>query len=206
MAMTQQTSTVAAPRQTAIEEMISQVRALAQNKGISRETLEEIKAEMVQVAKRKELFPLTDFQPAGEVPGRRPMQAMHKDADGQFALYMSTSVSDQKPPPHNHATWAIIVGIQGEERNWIFERTDDGSVPGKGTVRIVDERVASPGTGVALMPEDIHTIQGTPDAGGRLTFHLYGIATDQQAGRVAYNEAEGTYRSFPPGRENQTPA
>ena len=204
--MTQQTSMVAASRQAVIAEMIAQVRAMAQSKGISRETLEDIKAEMVQVAKRRELFPLTDFQPAGEEPGRRPMQAMHKDADGQFALYMSTSVSDQKPPPHNHATWAIIVGIQGTERSWIFERTDDGSVPGKGTVRIVDEQVAAPGTGVALMPEDIHTIQGTPDAGGRLTLHLYGVATDLQTGRVAYNEAEGTYRLFPPGRENQTPA
>lgn len=204
--MTQQTSTIAASRQAAIAEMISQVRAIAQNKGLSRETLEAIKAAMVQVAKRKELFPLSDFQPAGSEPGRRPMQALHRDADGRFALYMSTSVSDQKPPPHNHATWAVIVGIQGEERNWIFERTDDGSVPGKGTVRVVDERVASPGAGVALMPEDIHTIQGTPAAGGRLTFHLYGVATDLQSGRVAYNEAEGTYRRFPPGRENQTPA
>lgn len=204
--MTQQTSSVAAPRQAAIDEMIAQVRAIAQHKGISRETLEDIKAVLVQVAKRKELFPLSDFQAAGSAPERRPMQALHRDADGRFALYMSTSISEQKPPPHNHATWAVIVGIQGEERNWIFKRTDDGSVPGKGTVQVVDERVASPGTGVALMPEDIHTIQGTPAAGGRLTFHLYGVATDLQSGRVAYNEAEGTYRLFPPGRENQTPA
>lgn len=204
--MTQQTSTVSEARQAAIKEMIAQVRAIAHNKGIRRETLEDIKAEMVQLARRKELFPLTDFQPAGVEPGRQPMQALHRDDDGQFALYMSTSVSEQKPPPHNHATWAVIVGIQGEERNWIFERTDDGSVADKGTVRIVDERVAAPGTGVALMPEDIHTIQGTPEAGGRLTFHLYGVATDLQKGRVAYNEADGTYRLFPPGRENQTPA
>ncbi len=115
---------------------------------------------MIGVAKRKELFPLTDFQSEGEAPGRRPMQLLHHDDDGQFALYMSTSISDQKPPPHNHATWAVIVGIQGEERNWLFERTDDGSVPGQGTVRVVDEQVAAPGTGVALMPEDIHSIQG----------------------------------------------
>jgi predicted metal-dependent enzyme (double-stranded beta helix superfamily) len=202
--MTRQTSTVAASRQAAIAEMISHVRTIAQNKGISRETLEDIKAEMVQVAKRKELFPLTDFQPQGEAPGRRPMKRLHQDDDGQFALYVSTSVSDQKPPPHNHATWAVIVGIQGEERNWLFERTDNGSVPGKGTVRVVDERVAAPGTGVALMPEDIHTIQGKPEAGGRLTLHLYGVATNLQKGRVAYNEVEGTYRPFPPGRENET--
>ena len=204
--MTQQTSGVANLRQAVIEDMLSQVRAIAQNKGISRETLEEIKAEMVQVGSREDLFPLADFQPEGVEPGRQPMQLLSRDDDGQFALYMSTSVADQKPPPHNHATWAVIVGIQGEERNWIFERTDDGSVSGEGTVRIVDEQVAAPGAGVALMPEDIHTIQGKPDGGGRLTLHLYGVATDLQPGRVAYNEAEGTYRRFPPGRENQTSA
>ena len=202
--MVQPASAVAESRQAAIDEMISQVRTIAQTQGVSRETLEQIKAEMITVAKRKELFPLADFQTGDEESGQRPMQLLHKDDDGQFALYMSSSVSDQKPPPHNHATWAVIVGIQGEERNWLFERTDDGSVPGRGTVRVVDEQVAAPGTGVALMPEDIHTIQGKAEAGGRLTFHLYGVTTDRQQGRVAYNEAEGTYRFFPPGRENQT--
>ena len=197
------TSTVATSRQAAIDEMITQVRSIAQNNGISRDTLENIKAEMIKVATHKELFPLTDFQDEDEAPGPRPMQLLHKDDDGQYALYMSTSVSDQKPPPHNHATWAIIVGIQGEERNWLFERTDDGSVPGRGTVQVVDEQVAAPGTGVALMPEDIHSIQGKAENGGRLTFHLYGVTTDRQQGRVAYNQAEGTYRLFPPGRENQ---
>jgi predicted metal-dependent enzyme (double-stranded beta helix superfamily) len=204
--MVQPASQVKALRQDAIENMISKVRDIAQTHGISRTTLEQIKAEMVHVAKRKALFPLADFQPADREPGRQPMQLLHKDDDGQYALYMSTSISDQKPPPHNHATWAVIVGIQGEERNWLFERTDDGSVSGRGTVRVVDEQVARPGTGVALMPEDIHTIQGKAEEGGRLTFHLYGVTTDRQQGRVAYNEAEGTYRHFPPGRENQTSA
>ena len=204
--MVQSTSTVSAPRQAAISEMISQVRSIAQTRGINRDTLAAMKDEMIKVAKQKELFPLADFQGGEEEAGRRPMQLLHKDDDGQYALYMSSSISDQKPPPHNHSTWAIIVGIQGEERNWLFERTDDGSVPGRGTVRIVDEQVAAPGTGVALMPEDIHTIQGTAEDGGRLTFHLYGVTTDQQRERVAYNQTEGTYRLFPPGRENQTPA
>ena len=170
--MAQSTSQVTAERQSAIEDMIAKVRDIAQSRGISRATLESIKAEMVSVAKRKSLFPLADFQSEADEAGRQPMQLLHKDEDGQFALYMSTSISDQKPPPHNHATWAVIVGIQGEERNWLFERTDDGSVPGRGTVQVVDEQVARPGTGVALMPEDIHTIQGKAEDGGRLTFHL----------------------------------
>ena len=202
--MVQPASQIKESRQDAIATMIANVRAIAQTRNITREILEQIKAEMVHVAKRKALFPLADFQSGEGDPGRQPMQLLHKEDDGQLALYMSTSISDQKPPPHNHATWAVIVGIQGEERNWLFERTDDGSVPGRGAVRVVDEQVAGPGTGVALMPEDIHTIQGKAEEGGRLTFHLYGVTTDRQQGRIAYNEAEGTYRPFPPGRENQT--
>ena len=202
--MVQSASAVSESRQAVIAEMIARVRTIAQTHGVNRETLEQIKTEMITVAKHTELFPLADFQNGDEELGRQPMQLLHKDDDGQFALYMSSSISEQKPPPHNHATWAVIVGIQGEERNWLFERTDDGSVPGRGTVQVVDEQVAAPGTGVALMPEDIHTIQGKAEAGGRLTFHLYGVTTDRQQGRVAYNEAEGTYRLFPPGRENQT--
>ena len=59
--MVQSASQVAPLRQEAIDTMISQVRAIAQRDGITRDTLEQIKAEMVQVAKRQALFPLADF-------------------------------------------------------------------------------------------------------------------------------------------------
>ena len=72
-----------------------------------------------------------------------------------------------------------------------------------GTTRIDGSGITSD-TGVALMPEDIHSIQGKAENGGRLTLPLYGVTTDRQQGRVAYNQAESTYRLFPPGRENQT--
>lgn len=110
------------------------------------------------------------------------------------------------PSGHRRDDHARACYRQGEECNWLFERTDDGSVPGRGTVQVVDEQAAAPGTGVALMPEDIHSIQGKADHGGRLTFHLYGATTDRQQGRVAYNQAEDTYRLFPSGRENHTQA
>ena len=107
--------------------MIANICAITQ----TRDMLEQIKAELVSVTKCKALFSLADFQAGAGDSDRQPMQRLHKDADGQYALYMSTSISDQKPPP-NHVAWAVIVGILGEDRNWLFERANDDAGSGNG--------------------------------------------------------------------------
>jgi predicted metal-dependent enzyme (double-stranded beta helix superfamily) len=109
---------------------------------------------------------------------------------------MSCGVPGKKVPPHNHTTWAIIAGVDGEEENFFYERSDDGKTPGRGTLRQIREEVVRPGTAVALMPEDIHHIQ-TPPHRPNMHLHMYGLSLEHLPNRVSYNVAEGTYKVFP---------
>ena len=77
--------TVTDQREQAIGELIGRVRAIEAREGVTRAALEAIKAELVGLATRGELFPHAHFQ---NTPGR-PGTIYHlaEDADGRFALY-----------------------------------------------------------------------------------------------------------------------
>ncbi len=188
-------SAVLEPRRRAIAQAIERVREIERSRGVNPGTLDAIKEIMLELAAQRELFSQEDFPPVGEGSKTHPIYRLAEDDDHRYALYLSTAEAGKKVPPHNHTTWAVIVGVQGDEENFFYQREDDGSVPGKGRLREIGREVARPGTGVTLMPEDIHHIQVT---GGQATLHLhvYGLALEQLTGRVVYNVDDGTYKAI----------
>jgi hypothetical protein len=85
----------------------------------------------------------------------------------------------------------VIVGVQGNEENFFYERADDGSVTGRAELRRIGEEVVRPGTGVCLMPEDIHHIQVTGER-PTLHLHMYGLALDRLTDRLSFDLQAGT--------------
>jgi len=186
---------IRAERNNAVAETISEIRGIEAEQGVNRDALNDIKAALLALAERKELFPLDDF-PVGADDGNGVVYRLSEDEDHRFALYASTGLPGKGVPPHNHTTWAVIVGVHGDEHNILYERADDGSEPGVGKLRQVGEITVRHGTGVTLMPDDIHSIFVE---GGEKTVHLhmYGLALEQLHDRVMYNTEAGTYRVFP---------
>ena len=87
--------------------------------------------------------------------------------------------------------------MRGEEHNKLYERTDDGSVEGRGEVHVDSEITVRPGTGVSLLPDDIHSIHMSgPEAKAHL--HMYGIGIPQQSARKRFDTESGTYGHFKP--------
>lgn len=176
-------------RRSAIEAAVDDIRKIEARDGVTRASLERIKQRLMQLAARTELFSAADFPPpaAGEKL-RSCLYRLSEDADHRFALYANASLGGYGTPAHNHTTWAVIVGVTGEELNRFYERDAQTGVREKG------RDVVRQGTGVAFMPEDLHSIHIEAPL---LNFHMYGLALEQLHAREFYKETERRWEVFP---------
>ena len=188
---------IAQQRRTLVEDVMNRVRVIAEG-GIDRSSLARIKGEVLRLAARRDLFPIEEF-PAVE-SGTSSMYRLSEDPDHRFALYVNVSRPGKSSAPHNHTTWAVVVGVRGEELNRLYRREDDGSVPGRGRVTQTGEVNVAPRGGIRFLPDDIHSIHvvgGDPI----LHFHMYGRGLEQLTGRIGFDTANGTCKVYPPHRD-----
>jgi len=179
----------AAQRRSEIDAAVAEVRDLERGEGVNPASLAKIKARLIRLAARTDLFDLRDYPPPA--PGEKLRSCLYRlseDADHRFALYANASLGGYGTPAHNHTTWAVIVGVTGEEQNRFYDRSPDGGVREKG------REVVRQGTGVAFMPEDLHSIHIDAPL---LNFHMYGLALEQLHRREFYKEKEGRWEVFP---------
>ena len=177
-----------AERRQEIAIAVADVRDIERREGVNRASLEKIKARLVRLAARTDLFDPKDYPPpeAGQKL-RSCLYRLSEDADHRFALYANASLGGYGTPAHNHTTGAVIVGVTGEELNKFYDRADAG-------VREKGRDVVRQGTGVAFMPEELHSIHIDAPL---LNFHMYGLALEQLHQREFYKEKEARWDIFP---------
>jgi len=179
----------AAERRREIESAVADIRDVERREGVNPGSLAKIKARLIRLASRADLFDPKDFPPPE--PGQKLRSCLYRlseDPDHRFALYANASLGGYGTPAHNHTTWAVIVGVTGEEQNRFYDRSPEGGVREKG------REVVRQGTGVAFMPEDLHSIHIDAPL---LNFHMYGLALEQLHRREFYKEKEGRWEVFP---------
>jgi predicted metal-dependent enzyme (double-stranded beta helix superfamily) len=183
-----------ATRAQAVAATVDRVKAIAA-RGITRDSLAAMQAELEGLARQDALFPSEQFPPppAGEKGSKRYLLA--EDADGRFALYMLALNPGNETKPHDHTTWAILAAVAGEELNRVYARADDGSDPDRCDLKLSREVVVKPGQGLALMPADIHSIhtQGTQPT---RHLHMYGLALERLDERKAYDAETGEVKAY----------
>ena len=173
-----------------IDAAVADIRAIEQREGVTHESLEGIKQRLIALAARTDLFTVADFPPP-EKGGERfsCLYRISEDADHRFALYANSALGGHGTPAHNHTTWAVIAGVTGEELNRFYERIPQGGV------RETGQHVVRQGSGVAFLPDDLHSIHIDAPL---LNFHLYGLALEQLHQREFYRDAEHRCDIFPP--------
>ena len=179
----------ASERRKEVASAVADIREIERRDGVNRASLEKIKARLIKLAARAELFTAADFPPP-EPGGKRHscLYRLSEDADHRFALYANSARGGHGTPAHNHTTWAVIVGVTGEELNRFYDRAVEGGVREKG------REVVRQGTGVAFMPEDLHSIHIDAPL---INFHMYGLGLEQLHKREFYKEKEGRWDIFP---------
>jgi len=178
-------------RNRAVAETVARVRAIESEGGVTRAALDRMKRELLALAERRELFQVTDFPPPPIGDERNScLYRLSEDPDHRFALYINAARAGTHSPAHNHTTWAVIVGLQGEELNRMYDRLPASGVMEKGQTTV------KRGTGVAFLPDDLHSIH-IEGEGVTLNFHMYGLALEQLHRREYWRPKDNEWRVFP---------
>lgn len=164
-----------------------EANSLDENGELSRDGVNRIKDRLIALAANRELFPLADFPaPTDDDERTSFLYRLAQDDDDRYALYAQSSNGSVETPTHNHTTWAVVVGFDGQEHNRFYKRTEDG-------VTETHSHTVEAGTGIAMLDDDLHSIHID---GSALNFHCYGLALERLDEREYYNPTSKTWKIF----------
>ena len=194
--------TIIEQRDKAVTETVGRVRLIEQQHGVNYDALGKIRDELIDLTRNKEMFPRSSF-PITE-DGGSAVYRISEDSDHRYALYASVGAVGKSVPPHNHTTWAVIVGVYGDELNRFYQRTDDASTEGYAELEETGSSVVRHGNGVVFLPDDIHAIS-TDDSEPTVHLHMYGLALDYLHERLVFDQAGKTVKTMSIRTDIQTP-
>jgi predicted metal-dependent enzyme (double-stranded beta helix superfamily) len=121
------------------------------------------------------------------------VHVLHEEPDHTLFVIAAAWLPGRGVAPHNHGTWAVVAGVDGDERNTFWKRLDDGSRPGYAKLHKQGEKVFGPGDVLALLPGAIHSVANDTSQ-VTVSLHIYG-----------YNLNLATRSQFDPARDLEQP-
>ena len=83
---------------------------------------------------------------------------LHEESNHDLAVFLVSWLPNRGTTPHNHKTWAVVVGIEGQELEISYDRLDDGGTPGYAQLKRSAEQVITAGDITRCYPEHIHSV------------------------------------------------
>lgn len=119
---------------------------------------------------------------------------LHEEPNHDLAVFILTWMPDRGTKPHNHLTWAVVAGIEGEEYEIEWDRIDDGSKPGFAELVKSKDATIHPGEVTACTPSAIHSVWNT-GKNVSISLHTYGRHINF-TGRSEFDPEAKTERPF----------
>lgn len=117
---------------------------------------------------------------------------LHEEPDHSLAVFAIAWAPHDGFEPHDHGTWAVVVGVEGVERNVKYNRLDDRSRPDR--AKLVERCTVLAGEGdvVCLRAKGIHSVWNDGDKVS-LSLHTYGRHINH-TGRSVFDPASGVVK------------
>ncbi len=179
----------ASSRSLQVEELIADTRRILDAAPLDRAAIDAIRTRILEIAAQKELWNEANYPSPPE--GEQQNRYLIGQEEGGISLYLNVLRAGKKIPPHNHTTWACIAAVEGVEHNTFYDRLDDGSDPGRAQIQQRDTIVVEPGAAIAMLPDDIHSVEIKGDQIIR-HLHFYGRPLESLDQRLTFDIVNGT--------------
>jgi len=111
-------------------------------------------------------------------PGRKTVTLSLYDEIGYpLTVQIETYQRGAQSSIHNHGTWGIVMILQGQEKNLLWQRAPEPQFPDK--IMPVGEKILEVGDVISFTPEAIHCVQALGEQ-ELVTFNLYGQTQSRQ--------------------------
>jgi predicted metal-dependent enzyme (double-stranded beta helix superfamily) len=98
---------------------------------------------------------------------------LHEEPNHDLAIFAIAWLPGRGTTPHNHKTWAVVLGIEGQEHETSYERVDNGLTAGYAELKRSGEQIMSAGDIACCYPEHIHAVRNV-GKGISISMHTYG--------------------------------
>ena len=121
-------------------------------------------------------------------------QLLHEEPDHNLAVALLSWLPGRGTPPHDHGTWGVVVGVEGDEVNTFYKRVDDGSREGRAELKKLSAKVFGPGEVLGITPSIIHSVHNETDRIS-VSLHVYGRHINH-TNRSKFDPERGTVEPF----------
>lgn len=94
------------------------------------------------------------------------VHVLHEEPDHSLWVIAASWLPHRGAPPHNHGTWAVVAGIDGEEKNILWQRRGSGLQRG-------GSETIGPGQVATFLSNAIHSVINEGER-TTLSLHVYG--------------------------------
>ena len=153
-----------------VVDFAAEAEVVVRNGGSEPDTLRQLKPLLEKLLRMPGSVPPSAFTPRKD---RFANNLVYRPEDRRFSIMGGNWAPGQTTPIHDHLTWAVVGVYEGEERESIYRRTDDGSDPGRAELEQVSARINGKGHVTVLSHAGIHRIDNV-SARPSWSIHVYG--------------------------------
>ncbi len=177
-----------------LQDFIQDVDGIIREYSSESQILLHLKPALERLVSSPASVPAKAFTPRKD---RFAMNLLQMPEDEAYSIIGGVWHPGQTTPIHDHLTWALIGVYEGEEREALFRRTDDGSNPKLAKIQQVSERVNKNGHVTVLGHSGIHRVDNI-SLKPTTSVHVYGRDIGN-AERHSYDPVTGAIGRFVSG-------